>query len=414
MKKTIVAVLFFIAVLSVDAKPLDIVALIDQHELNRASIAVNVLDAKTGKTILAYNENKYLMPASTLKLLTTAAALITLGENFRFQTTLYTDKRQAENILNNLYVDFSGDPSLTSKDIKGLLLQLQQQGIHSIQGDICFINQVFRNRDYPVNMSQSSLVFYYGAPSSAFNLNGNSATFSLSGSGDHFTIKQCSGEQLVIKNKLTAANPKSLQYCQFDGQINPENILQLKGCLPHDDYKLKFAIAKPEKIMQQLIKTELGGLNIKFSGNIRSLDDKKTDLLLLTQHQSQPLSKLLTHMQQQSDNLYAQTIFRMLGYEKYGIGSFAAGKKAVLEILKNQLGLNVSNTQIEDGAGMSEDDLLTADFLTALLIKIQHQKSFKFFYNTLPVAGKFKRENLCKNRNHSHSKQFSGLFYCKR
>ena len=55
---------------------------------------------------------------------------------------------------------------------------------------------------------------------------------------------------------------------------------------------------------------------------------------------------------------------------------------------RNNLTLNISQIQLEDGAGMSEDDLLTADVLTVLLSKIQHQKSFKIFYDTLPVAGK--------------------------
>ena len=389
MKKIIIVVLLsFVTVLPINAKPLDIPTLIEQHGLNHASIAVKVLDAKTDKTIVTYNENKSLMPASTLKLLTTAVALITLGENFRFQTTLYTDKPHIKASLNNLYIDFSGDPSLTTQDMKKLLVQLQQQGVNSIQGDIYFVNQAFKNRDYPVNTSQSSLIFYYGAPSSAFNLNGNSARFSLSSSGDRFNIKQLGGEKLTVDNQLVAANNRMLEYCQFDGQVNPENVLLLKGCFPSGDYTLKFALANPEKVMQQLIRTELDSLNISFSGDIKLVDHKNPNLTVLAKHQSQPLSQLLTHMQQQSDNLYAQTIFRMLGYKKYGVGSFAAGKSAVLEILKNNLKLNISQIQLEDGAGMSEDDLLTADVLTVLLSKIQHQKSFEIFYDTLPVAGK--------------------------
>ena len=64
-----------------------------------------------------------------------------------------------------------------------------------------------------------------------------------------------------------------------------------------------------------------------------------------------------------SDNLYAQTITRIIGYYHNQVGSIVSGKNAIIEILKTKLKVDTDGIQIEDGAGMSENDLLSADFL---------------------------------------------------
>ncbi|XSZ47479.1 D-alanyl-D-alanine carboxypeptidase [Francisella noatunensis] len=96
---------------------------------------------------------------------------------------------------------------------------------------------------------------------------------------------------------------------------------------------------------------------------------------------------MLKHMLLVSDNLYAQTITRTIGYKYNQVGSIVSGKNAIDEILKSKLKIDTSQIQIEDGAVMSDNDLLSADFISNLLQQISQHKSFELFRSLLPIYG---------------------------
>ena len=177
-------------------------------------------------------------------------------------------------------------------------------------------------------------------------------------------------------------------YCQFNPVLTEPNILTLTGCLGQGDYQLKFAVPSAEYLIKNIILYQLEQLNIHYTGkSIKAIKLLPKNSILLTSHDSASLATLVRHMMTISDNLYAQTLIRRLGYQLYQRGTFAAGKKAVLEILSKQLGLDDTHIQFEDGAGLSENDLLTANYLVNLLYYMQNKSSFSSFYNALPVAG---------------------------
>ena len=86
-----------------------------------ATISVSVKNAKTGKVLYEYNQNKYLHPASALKLFTMAAAYDQLGGDYQYRTQLFKDKN------NNIYLKLSGDPTLTTSDLTNLFKELKSK-----------------------------------------------------------------------------------------------------------------------------------------------------------------------------------------------------------------------------------------------------------------------------------------------
>ncbi|KOO10458.1 D-alanyl-D-alanine carboxypeptidase, partial [Vibrio xuii] len=76
---------------------------------NRASLLVEKLD--NSPLLTTHNNDKYFPPASTLKVVTALAAKLELDENFRFETRL-------EKVGKNWVIRFSGDPTLSTKDLK--------------------------------------------------------------------------------------------------------------------------------------------------------------------------------------------------------------------------------------------------------------------------------------------------------
>ncbi|WP_440617898.1 D-alanyl-D-alanine carboxypeptidase/D-alanyl-D-alanine endopeptidase [Cysteiniphilum sp. 6C5] len=364
-------------------------AAINANHLESALVAVKVVNAKDGKTLLAFNNQKNMMPASNIKLLTAAATLLKLGREYQYKTKLYYDCKgqKDKKAIENLYIDLSGDPSLTSEALKILLQGLVQHNIKSIAGNIYLINQQFQGRNYPINQSQSDSVFGFGAQSSAYTLNENQVVLKLEAKDNHFKVHELGGERISYDNKLLAASDSMLKTCQFDASMTQQNKLMLAGCLPKGDFTFKFAIANPKKFFKEVLQQQLKELGIGFKGSIKELNGKPTKLKLISLHNSPNLSALLKHMLELSDNLYAQSLLRTLGYKVFQAGSIVSGKNAMLEILHKQLALNTDNIQLEDGAGMSENDLLNADFIVDMLYKMQSQKSFNIFKGSLPVYG---------------------------
>ena len=358
--------------------------IVKTNQLNSALIGVKIIDLNNGKTIFSKNANKNFIPASNTKLLTSAAALLYLEKDFKYQTKLYFDKPH-NHTLNNLYIAFSGDPSFTTKDLQKLLSSLKTSRINNIN-QVYFVNQFFSGRNTPINESQSSAIFAYGAPSSIYNLNENSVALELTPEKQAFNIKQISGEPLKFQNQLFVANKQQLKTCQFNG-YNYDNMLILSGCLPKNTYTFSFAVQNPKLKMKKAVLRELSNLNITTVNSIKVITKLPNNTTLLAEHNSVKLDVLLKHMLIISDNLYAQTILRTIGYYYNGVGSIVSGKNAIFEILKNKLKLDIASIQLEDGAGISENDLLNPNLLANLLYKMSLNKDYKFFRNMLAIYG---------------------------
>ncbi|MED7818403.1 MULTISPECIES: D-alanyl-D-alanine carboxypeptidase/D-alanyl-D-alanine endopeptidase [unclassified Francisella] len=358
---------------------------IKTNQLDSGLIGIKIINLSNGKTIYSKNANKNFIPASNTKLVTGAATLLFLGKDFRYQTKLYYDKIQ-NHTINNLYIVFSGDPSFTTKDLQKLLNSLKTLKITKIN-HIYFVNKFFTGRNTSINESQSSTIFAYGAPSSIYNLNENSVALELTPEKQTFNIKQVSGEPLPFKNQLFIANKKQLKICQFNG-YNYDKTLILSGCLPKNTYTFSFAVQNPKLTMKEAVLRELSKLNINMTNTIKIITNLPSNTTLLAEHNSNKLDVLLKHMLTISDNLYAQTILRTIGYYYNGVGSIISGKNAVFEILQNKLKLNTESIQLEDGAGGSENNLLSPNFLVSVLHKMSLNKNYKVFKSMLPIYGK--------------------------
>ncbi|AJI73485.1 hypothetical protein FTDG_00217 [Francisella tularensis subsp. novicida GA99-3548] len=377
---------------------------IEQNNLQSAQIAVKIIDSEKNTVILSKNADKNFIPASNTKLLTGIAGLLFLGKDFRFETKLYYDKINNQSI-DNLYIEFSGDPSFTRKDLHKLLISLHKKNIKNIK-NIYFVNRYFEGRDTPINQSNTSSIFGYGAPSSIYNLNENAITLQLIPQSNTFEVSQSVGEKINFINKIFIASAEQLKTCQFNAYYK-DNTLVLSGCLPSNSYTFSFAIEDPQQQMQQAVLAELAQLKISLDTQIKTTNKLPDNLTLLAKHKSADLTQLLKHMLVTSDNLYAQTITRTIGYYYNQVGSIVSGKNAIIKILKTKLNLDTDSIQIEDGAGMSENNLLSADFIVSLLQKISQNKNFKILKCLLPIYGE---TGTLKNRS---SKLLKGKVFAK-
>ena len=120
------------------------------------------------------NADRHFVPASTIKLATVAAALYFLGPSYRFKTYIYTEKWDPkQRLVTNLYLQGSGDPSLTDHDLADLASELKQQNINQIQGDIYLDDYVFDDTFWVRGTMWDDRKFGFGAPTSGLNFNYN-------------------------------------------------------------------------------------------------------------------------------------------------------------------------------------------------------------------------------------------------
>jgi D-alanyl-D-alanine carboxypeptidase/D-alanyl-D-alanine-endopeptidase (penicillin-binding protein 4) len=395
--RLIIAVLFSLGLSSASANIIpDIefankVTKMIKTSLPEATVGVILQDLTTGDILYNYHGAKHFLPASTTKLFSAAAALKELGPNYRYETSLYYNKK------GDLAVKFSGDPSLETKDLLALLQKLQALKIKTLQGSLYIDDSRFDGPLLGQGWTWDSMPWYYSAPVSAIIIDQNQMGITLT------PAKTVDG---VVKAKFTqelpgSKNPKLVAHidgvtfadsenlCQLIVHVDEHNNVELGGCWPigKNPLRLNLAVKNPRVQAQKLIKEALTKLGIKSPAKIK-FAKTPASLNKIATHESEPLSVLLATILGDSNNLYAESLTKTLGAKKYGTGSFKTGVLAIKEILGQFADIDFAQARIIDGSGSSRYNLLTPLQLSKLLYSMhQDTKLGSYFRDSLAVSG---------------------------
>lgn len=359
--------------------------IIKQH-LPHATIGVLVKEAETGKVIYSRNADKLLSPASSMKLFTAAAALYQLKPDFRFATTL-TQKNQ------NYYITFSGSPSFTQDNLTELLLHFKKNHISTINGNIVIDSSQYQAPNYPSGTSYDDLGWYYAAPDTAAILNENMASFDLISAeelGKPVQIKPKTMPKALnlINEVTTVSKDEEKGHCSLNLEIKPENTIRLFGCMVQEKNPklIELAIPDPILLVKQVVKKVLYKNGVVLKGEIMT-GVSPVETQEIQRFQSKTLDQLITHMLQQSDNLYANSLTKKLGYSLTGKGTHKEGAYAIKKILTEHTHLDMSQIELVDGEG-TRYNLVTAEQMVTLLSDLYHDKNVQsILFNALPQTG---------------------------
>ncbi|MCX7612556.1 MAG: D-alanyl-D-alanine carboxypeptidase/D-alanyl-D-alanine-endopeptidase [Ignavibacterium sp.] len=343
-------------------------------------IAIQVDNLSKGKTIFKKNEKLLLHPASNMKLLTSAAAIVFLGNNFKFKTYLLTNG----NILNDtLYGDliFYGgcDPQFQTNDFYPILENIKSKGISYIKGnligDVSFKDNIYWGKGWMWDDDPSS-----DAPRlAALNLNKNCITVNITNG------------KLSIVPKTNFV--KVIHQFDDDKFIVDRNWLENKNEIIIKNISNKSAsfsinIVNPEMYFLTVFREVLDSNGIKISGETRLVNQSQNALDTLYCLE-RDLNEVLLDVNKNSDNLSAEMLLLVLG-EKY-FGKPATFEKGinVLEMLIDSLRIKPKNYRIVDGSGVSHYNLLSVELIIKLLNFMHNQsdENFTTFLNSLPISG---------------------------
>jgi len=367
---------------------------LQNKELTHASVSFKAVDLNDGKTIASFNEKMALIPASNLKIVTTATALDTLGDNFCFQTALTYGGTIKDSVLEgNLYLKGSGDPTLGSEFMTGdkedflkyCLTALRKVGIKSIDGDIIILDQLFGYEGVSPTWLEEDLNSYYASGVFGISIFDNTYRIYLQSykPGTQVKILSVSPEipGLQLTNDLKASKRKD------DGSriggLPSSYEKRLYGTIPARQtiYVIKGAIPDPGMFLANYLHNFLGnnGITIKGKATTFRLAHKlpENDRVIAI-IQSPPLSAIVRETNKESNNHYAEHLYRtLLMLDSLNFSNYWERR-----------GLDGSSLFMADGSGLSPADAVSTDFLTGVLIYMYNKTgTMGSFYQSLPIAG---------------------------
>lgn len=342
-----------------------------------------------------------LTPASTLKLLTTAAALEQLGPDFRFETNLFVPTPKDGIVQGPLYIQGGGDPTLGSARVLGgepytevakkWVQAVKKAGITRIEGNILADVSLFEGPSIPSKVNWGNIGNYFAAPASPLCFNDNS--FEI-----HFKPQTKPNELTQVDFITPQINHLTLEnFVTTDGKTKKDNAyvyggpqqynLQIFGTIPTDakGFRIKGALPDPALFAADFLKQELEKNGITVTGVARTLVDSPdyTQLQLLHSYKSPQLREIVLIVNKRSFNLYAEMLLRALAVHNGEKGSVENGLKALNEFLKKNHIATERQAVIYDGSGLSRDTLISPRVLVNTLNFMAKSAYFEDYYKSL-------------------------------
>ena len=344
-------------------------AVLNDEVLRQAKVSVKLISLRSGKTIFKKNENLLLIPASTNKIVSGAAALDSLGPGYRFATgVFYTGALSADGTLSgNLYLKGGGDPSLSLEQSWLLAHQIRAHGIRKVEGalvgDATFFDDVRHYSEWGAVGTRA-----YLAPMGALSVNFNTLGVYVApglahGDRAHATLNPQTG-LYQLENRLTTVSTgrnrvaMSLEAnrCVVSGQVRI-------GSTPNSYYRsinspLPYALAA----FRSFLVSE--GVTIAKESMAGTVPENATSLLVF---ESKPLSLIIRDLYRSSNNFTAEQTARTLGAtvlaEK---GTQQSASKAIVDWLSKQ-GLYDPGMVVNDASGLSRLNRISANRLVDIL-----------------------------------------------
>ncbi|WP_053131921.1 D-alanyl-D-alanine carboxypeptidase/D-alanyl-D-alanine-endopeptidase [Pseudomonas sp. MIACH] len=362
--------------------------------LNGATVSVMVRDARSGSTLYQHNPRTRLIPASNLKLLTTAAAMDVLGPQYRFSTQLLSNGTlQGGRLAGNLYLRGLGDPTTQFADYQALAAQLASQGVRQVQGDLVFDDTWFDAERLGVDWAQDDESTYYGAQISALTVSPNTDF-------DAGTLLVTAKAPVALGQPVNVVVSPSTDYVQLSNRAvsgpgnsyaitrqHGTNLLQLSGALaPGKQSRQWVSVWEPTQLVANLFEQALAQQGIQVLGRRVIGGASPATATVLAEHQSAPLQDLITPLLKLSNNNMSEALLKAMGRKTANAGTAAAGVAAVAAFMQRQ-GLDPATLSQVDGSGLSRRNLVSAQNLTDLLLAASKQPWFDAWYSALPIAG---------------------------
>ena len=301
-------------------------------------MAILIYNPLTQDTIKSINHTESMIPASNTKLFTSATALELMGGEYLISTKIFVDDDDLSDgtINGNIYIKGYGNPTFTSDDLEDLVDELYQSGLRKVTGNVVgddnYFDEVYSRDDWITDERAN------------VNLPPISAI-------------------VIDRNRTIVRKKRRGRYRNYF--VNVENP----------------PLYVANKFREKLIK-----YGVEVTG--KSISSETPDTAIAIFESAIELNELIQLINKNSDNFYAECLFKTLGAVYSGKqGNSFFSTQAILNYIEDA-GIYSDGTKIVDGSGISRFDQVTAGALVGLLEKMYFNiNKFEYFYNSLSIAG---------------------------
>lgn len=366
-----------------------------------------IVSLTRGDTLYARNAGELLSPASTMKLFTAALALDRLGPDHHFSTDVLLDGPITDGtVQGNLILRGGGDPAFSNRFLRGdpdvplelLARYVAESGVKRVRGDLIADASAFESRRIPEGWESRNLGFGYAAPVSALSVNENVVWVVVRpgrNGGRPEVALEPSSSSITVRNAVTSrAGRRGNIVVRRSG----DQELDVRGWIGTGSIARRYlvVIQDPAMFTAGAFRDALARQGVTVEGDVR-LGRAAPQAMRLTSLPSPPLSRLLSVMNRESVNHYAELIYRNAARaaEERDVGSAESAMEELRSFMVAKVGAAPNALYATDGSGLSMLNRVTPRALIQLLDYAHRAPWSSNFHASLPVAGE---SELLRNR----------------
>jgi len=390
---------------------MDLEEILNYSAFKTAGFGFYAVDLNSGEVIAQHQADMALRPASTQKLITTAAALNLLGPDFTFKTQVaYSGEIiKGSNYLDgDLYIIGGGDPTLGSKyfeETKGkqflseFYTEIKNLGIDSISGRVIADARYYSWDLVPPTWSWQNLGQYYGAGPCGITVYDNcfSILFNTQNYGDTTQIAGTEPQipELFFNNSVTADSITYDNAYVFGAPYSNRRTVNGELPLNRNNFRVKASMPDPAFVAALQLDSALRAGQIK-------IHQKPTTVRLLVEDGkgfsninrnvfyeklSPSLIQIITQTNVHSINLFAEHCLMQIGKEMGAANQTVASADSLMAWWQEE-GMDIEGMSINDGSGLSQYNVVTPRQMVFVLSYMKNESNYyKEFYNSLAIAG---------------------------
>lgn len=374
----------------------------DTPAFANAHWGILIVDPTSGDTLYSRNAGKLFMPASNMKILTSAVALAHLGADYRYMTTFAARGTVSEGTLSgDLVVIGRGDPSVSDHMLRDAMLPLRAiadsiaaRGIRRITGRVVAAGNAFPGPTLGFGWSYDDFEDSYSAPVDELLFNEGFSQIRVRGGarqGDPVQAEVRPARTVTVVHSMATTGPEirpdsagrrantlrvrkdsTTWAVVLEGQIGAGDTATIE--VTHRDPNAAYLAAVREALRDRGVTVD------------ESTSDTTARLDTLATLSSPPLSEILKALMKPSQNQIAEMLFRTIALKATGVGR-ADSASVVVQRQLAQWGVNASETVVRDGSGLSRYDYISPRTTVRVLDAMRRSPSFQVYYDAMPIAG---------------------------
>jgi D-alanyl-D-alanine carboxypeptidase/D-alanyl-D-alanine-endopeptidase (penicillin-binding protein 4) len=361
-----------------------------------AMLAVDVRDVATGANVYSLQANKRVVPASTMKLLTTAAALEILGTDFRFATTVSAGGSRDDGTLRgDLYLKGHGDPTILAADYDRLAADVAAAGITKVTGKLVADDTWFDAQRLGTDWAWDDEPYSYAAQTSALTVaaSANYETGSVAierkpaaepGRPVQVTVVPENSYIRVVNTATTVASGGGETSVDREHGA-PTIIVSGSRTVGAPAERQLRSVWEPTRLAAAIFRDALARRGVEVVGDT-VVAPTPDGVQRVAEHLSMPLGQLMVPLLKLSNNQHAEALVKAVARKAGKPGTWQQGIAVMTGALTN-LGVDDDPLYRIDGSGLSRQNWLTARQISNLLVGAQAKPWFKTWYDALPIAG---------------------------